>query len=87
MRRAPGNPIGLILMLLALLVTASTVASGVYLRIEDLTPTLPITLLVWFDEWVIDLASAWWRSCCRCSSPTGTCRADAGARCCGWAWP
>ncbi len=55
MRRAPGNPIGLILMTLALLVTASTLTSGVYLRVEDSTPPTAVALLVWFDEWVIDL--------------------------------
>ncbi len=55
MRRAPGNSIGLILITLALLVTASTVTSGVYLRVEDVAPPTAVALLVWFDEWVIDL--------------------------------
>ena len=55
MRRASENSIGVILMLLALLITASMVASGIYLHVDDATPSLPVTLLLWFDQWVLDL--------------------------------
>ena len=55
MRRAPENSIGVVLMLLALLITASTVANGVYLPVDDATPSLPVTLLLWFDEWVLEV--------------------------------
>ena len=53
MRRAPENPIGVILMLLALFITTSAVASGIYLRVDDATPSLAVALLMWFDSWVI----------------------------------
>jgi hypothetical protein len=52
-RRRPENPIGPILLVLALLVTASAAADGVYSGSED--PSLVLRLLVWFDQWVIFL--------------------------------
>ena len=52
--RRPENPIGAILLWLALLVTASVAAEGVYLIHEDdPEPALLIRLLVWMDEWLI----------------------------------
>ena len=56
MHRRPGNPVGTILLTLALLITASSVASGLYLGAEgDRDPTTIVAFLVWFDEWVIFL--------------------------------
>jgi hypothetical protein len=55
-RRRPENPIGPILLGLALLVTASVVADGVYSGYEDRAdPSLGLRLLVWFDQWAIFL--------------------------------
>ena len=55
-RRRPENPIGPILLVLALLVTASVAADGIYSGHEDQgDPSLALRLLVWFDEWVIYL--------------------------------
>ena len=55
-RRRPENPIGPILLGLALLVTASVVAGGIYTPHEDETDAgLALRLLVWFDQWVIYL--------------------------------
>jgi hypothetical protein len=52
--RLPENPIGPILLLLALLVTFSVFAEGVYLGSEDdPDPPLLSVLLVWVDEWII----------------------------------
>jgi hypothetical protein len=54
--RRPGNPVGWILLVLALLITASVGAEGIYGRFEgDRDPGLLISLLVWFDEWIIFL--------------------------------
>ena len=49
-RRRPENPIGPILLALALLVAASVAAEGVYAGSEA-----ELRLLVWFDQWVIYL--------------------------------
>jgi len=49
-RRRPENPIGPILLALALTVTASIAAEGVYSGSEG-----ELRLLVWFDQWVIYL--------------------------------
>jgi len=55
-RRRPENPVGWILLLLALLITSSSVTTGVYTVSEsEPDPSLTIQLLVWFDEWVIYL--------------------------------
>ena len=55
-RRRPGNPVGWILLALALLITGSSLASSFYAELEgEPDPSLAIRLLVWFDEWVIFL--------------------------------
>jgi hypothetical protein len=52
--RRPGNPVGWILLALALLITLSVGAEGIYGRFEgDADPGLLLRLLVWFDEWII----------------------------------
>jgi len=54
--RRPENPIGALLLCLAMLVTASIVADGVHLAWEDARELpLGVALLVWFDEWIIFL--------------------------------
>ena len=54
-RRRPENPIGPILLGLALLVTASVAADGVFAASDTADPGLAVRLLVWFNEWVIFL--------------------------------
>lgn len=55
-RRRPENPVGWILLALALLITAGSVTGGLYAGSEGgADPTLSVRLLVWFDEWVIYL--------------------------------
>jgi len=55
-RRRPENPIGPILLGLALAVTASVAAGGVYAPYEKAADAgLPLRLLAWFDQWVIFL--------------------------------
>ena len=52
--RRPENPMGRILLTLALLVTFSVFAEGVYLGSgDDRDPPLLSVLLVWVDEWII----------------------------------
>jgi hypothetical protein len=52
--RKPANPVGWILIGLAVLVTASVAAEGVYGSFEDeADPPTAIRLLHWFDEWII----------------------------------
>ena len=54
--RRPGNPVGWILLALALVITGSGVAAAIYAPYEgDADPPLSISLLVWFDEWVISI--------------------------------
>ena len=53
-RRRPGNPIGPILLVLALLVTASVAAEGVYAGCRG-PGAVVLRLLAWFDQWVIYL--------------------------------
>ena len=53
-RRRPENPIGPILLGLALVVTASVVGDGITARYEDdVDPGLGVRLVVWIDEAVI----------------------------------
>ena len=53
-RRRPENPIGPILLGLALVVTLSVVGDGITSRYEDnADPGLGVRLVVWFDEAVI----------------------------------
>ena len=55
-RRRPENPIGPILLGLALLVTASVLAGGIYAPYEEAADaSLTMRLLAWFDQWVIFL--------------------------------
>jgi len=54
-RRRPENPIGPILLGLALLVTASVVADGIFAASDAAAAGLAVRLLVWFNEWVIFL--------------------------------
>ncbi|MEA2135220.1 MAG: hypothetical protein QOC68_3129 [Solirubrobacteraceae bacterium] len=52
--RRPGNPVGWILLALALFVTGSIDADGVYKSFEnDASPPGAVRLLAWFSEWVI----------------------------------
>ena len=54
--RAPENPVGRILLALALLITVSVCAEGIYIASEDdPDPSLAVRLLVWMDEWIIFL--------------------------------
>jgi hypothetical protein len=53
-RHRPANPVGWILLALALLVTASSAAEAVYSDYQgDPSPSLAIRLLLWVDEWNI----------------------------------
>ena len=55
-RRRPENPIGPILLGLALLVTTSAAAGGIYAPYEEAADaSLTMRLLAWFDQWVIFL--------------------------------
>ena len=52
--RRPANPVGWILLALALIVTASITADGIYFGYEsDTSPPVPVRLMAWFSQWVI----------------------------------
>jgi hypothetical protein len=54
--RRPANPVGWILIALALLVTGSIDADGVYSGFQsDRSPPTAVALLAWFSDWVIYL--------------------------------
>ena len=50
--RRPANPIGWLLLTVALLISVSGVAAGIYTRAESDPESMLVRTLVWFDTWL-----------------------------------